>query len=399
MPTLYIDSGSFNNLQVTGSTILSGSGTVLRVIGSGSSIFVVSGSSGEIFKIEDPSAASTTLFTVISSSITILSVNEDKTVNISGSLIVTGSITGRLFGTSSWATNALTASYVNPLIQNVIITGSLVVSGSNATIELYGDKLIIGAVGGDEGGEILLGKPATSSSLTGSGITIDSYQNRLRFFEQGGDARGGFLEITSLGNGASTDLRIAQHLESQQAMGSTIKAYTIGCPFPTLATSGQTLSGGVGTYTAVYIHTTTTITGVKFQQFTQGNYIAANYNGVGLYSTSAGTLSLVASSSNDGNLWKGASNSFQSKSFASTYSAAPGIYYICALWSTSSPTTSPAISFAGSAASTTANLGVLDFTNSNKMNGTAGSGLTTLATSQAASGIAATQHRFAFYLF
>jgi hypothetical protein len=118
-----------------------------------------------------------------------------------------GGITSSLFGTSSWALNALTSSYVNPLNQNVQITGSLIVSKSGATIELYGDKLIIGAVGGDEGGEILLGKPTISSSLTGSGITIDSYQNRLRFFEQGGNARGGYLDITTLGAGASTNLQ------------------------------------------------------------------------------------------------------------------------------------------------------------------------------------------------
>ena len=109
--------------------------------------------------------------------------------------------------TASFVNTVQTASYVNPLNQNVIITGSLVVSGSGTTIELYGDKIIAGAVGGDEGGEILLGKPATSSSLTGSGITIDSYQNRLRFFEQGGSARGGFLDITTLGAGASTNLQ------------------------------------------------------------------------------------------------------------------------------------------------------------------------------------------------
>ena len=39
-------------------------------------------------------------------------------------------ITGSLFGTSSWARNTLTASYVNPLRQNVIITGSLLVTQS-----------------------------------------------------------------------------------------------------------------------------------------------------------------------------------------------------------------------------------------------------------------------------
>ena len=124
--------------------------------------------------------------------------------------------------TSSWATNTLTASlllgsvtsasyaatasYVNPLKQNVIITGSLVVSGSGATIELYGDKIIAGAVGGDEGGEILLGKPITNTTLTGSGITIDSYQNKIRFFEQGGAARGAYIDLTACGAGVGTNL-------------------------------------------------------------------------------------------------------------------------------------------------------------------------------------------------
>ena len=40
----------------------------------------------------------------------------------------------RLFGTSSWASNAQTASYVKPLNQNVVITGSLNVSGSQTFV-------------------------------------------------------------------------------------------------------------------------------------------------------------------------------------------------------------------------------------------------------------------------
>jgi hypothetical protein len=43
-----------------------------------------------------------------------------------GSIQVTAGFTGSLLGTSSWAINALTASYINPLNQNVIITGSLI---------------------------------------------------------------------------------------------------------------------------------------------------------------------------------------------------------------------------------------------------------------------------------
>jgi len=67
-------------------------------------------------------------------------------------------------------------------------------------------KLVAQTVGGDEGGEILLGKAATNTTLTGDGVTIDVYQNRLRIFEQGGDARGGYIDVSTLGNGVSTNL-------------------------------------------------------------------------------------------------------------------------------------------------------------------------------------------------
>jgi hypothetical protein len=49
----------------------------------------------------------------------------------------------RLFGTASWAENALTASYVRPLVQDVIITGSLKVSGSLTEI---GDTVLTGSL-------------------------------------------------------------------------------------------------------------------------------------------------------------------------------------------------------------------------------------------------------------
>jgi hypothetical protein len=158
-----------------------------------------------------------------------------------------GSFTGSLFGTSSWANNALTSSYIlnavsssfaftasfvktaqtasyilqavsssfastasfiNTLNQNVLINGGISASSYlYSTIDVIAQQNLksINSVG-DEGGEILLGKPQTNTTLTGSGVTIDVYQNRLRFFEQGGDARGYFIDITGGGAGASTNL-------------------------------------------------------------------------------------------------------------------------------------------------------------------------------------------------
>jgi hypothetical protein len=67
-----------------------------------------------------------------------------------------------------------------------------------------GGKLTILPVGGDEGGEILLGKPP-NSTLDG-GITIDAYQNKIRIFEQGGSARGVYIDLTEAAGGVGTNL-------------------------------------------------------------------------------------------------------------------------------------------------------------------------------------------------
>ena len=65
--------------------------------------------------------------------------------------------------------------------------------------------LRMGTLGGDEGGEIFLDKPATNTSLNG-GVTIDIYQNKLRFFENGGATRGAFIDFTSAGSGVGTNI-------------------------------------------------------------------------------------------------------------------------------------------------------------------------------------------------
>jgi hypothetical protein len=58
---------------------------------------------------------------------------------------------------------------------------------------------------GDEGGEIFLSKSVTSTTIS-NGVTIDVYQDRLRFFEQGGSARGYYLNIASGSDGVGTNL-------------------------------------------------------------------------------------------------------------------------------------------------------------------------------------------------
>lgn len=139
---------------------------------------------------------------------------------------------------------------------------------------------------------------------------------------------------------------------------------------------------------AVWLPKAMTITGVKWFQTTQGAYTASNYNGVGMYSISAGVMTQVAASTDDGNIWKAAAG-IASKAFASPYAAAAGLYIIHALYCQSAQVTQPAIAaFPGSVATSTE---ALDFTDSVKFNGTVNQ--TALQASQNMSSITVTTNR------
>jgi len=67
--------------------------------------------------------------------------------NITASIVKANQFTGSLFGTSSWAQNVLTASFINNLNQNLSITGALVLSGSTAPeLRVIGDTQFTGSV-------------------------------------------------------------------------------------------------------------------------------------------------------------------------------------------------------------------------------------------------------------
>lgn len=132
----------------------------------------------------------------------------------------------------------------------------------------------------------------------------------------------------------------SQVTKALQSLGSQIKGFVVSNS-SFAATQSQPLTSQTLIFNAYYLPVAQVITGVKFFQQTQGVYTANNYNGVGLYSYSGGTLTLVASSTNDGNIWKGIALSWQTKAFSSTYNAAAGIYFVAALYSSSAQTTQP----------------------------------------------------------
>ena len=129
---------------------------------------------------------------------------------------------------SSFATSASYAPNTTfPYTGSALISGSLDVSGS-----IYSTGVITAAgnieaqtylksmyQAGDEGGEIFLNAPATNTTII-NGVTIDIYQDRFRIFEQGGAARGYFLDMPSGAPSATTNLKPAGYTGTVTIVGN-----------------------------------------------------------------------------------------------------------------------------------------------------------------------------------
>jgi hypothetical protein len=102
-------------------------------------------------------------------------------------------------------------------------------------------------------------------------------------------------------------------------------------------------SNGAAYFIPIWVPRAATITGVHWFQVAAGVYTASNNNHVALYTFSGYTLTQVAVSSNDGNMWKLAANNFGTKAFQSPYNASRGLYYVGFLYSASAVTTPPSL--------------------------------------------------------
>jgi hypothetical protein len=180
-------------------------------------------------------------------------------------------------------------------------------------------------------------------------------------------------------------------LLGQQALGSTIKGVGLGCRSLANLTTSLAMTDGQIYLSAYYLPFSATITGAKWFQITAGVYTADNYNGIGLYTYSGGTLTLVASSTDDGTIWK--NTGAQSKAFSSPYSASAGVYYIGFLYNSSAQTTAPSLVGAQNKSSGT----YIDFTNSAKINATlTAATLTTPVAMSSTTGVQATWGMFLY---
>jgi hypothetical protein len=107
-----------------------------------------------------------------------------------------------LSGTNTYNTTGNVGIGTSSPTTTLDVTGSLQVSG-NTTLK---SNLNIGTGVGSEGGEIQLVNAVTGSTLSGTAVSVDIYQDRLRIFEGGGNFRGVFVDLAKAPSGVGGEL-------------------------------------------------------------------------------------------------------------------------------------------------------------------------------------------------
>jgi len=98
--------------------------------------------------------------------------------------------------------NNTTPAYTLDVTGSGNFTGAVTVSG-----DITASMLASSNSAGSEGGEIRLAKAASGTTLNGTTINIDIFNNQLRIFEGGSPNRGYFLDMTEGGASGGTQLR------------------------------------------------------------------------------------------------------------------------------------------------------------------------------------------------
>ena len=353
--------------------------------------------SGQIVQLPDVTTLNTGhQFLIINSS------NQTVTVKSSGSntvaiLAASGNTSVRLTcilttGTSGSSWRAGVFNTIYSLGKYLQVQNSFQIKGTDGSLLEFGSHgldLSTAAVGAvaiiDSVTNSLIGlNPGTAGqSLITNGSSFNpSFSDQLRITKIINQTSNGVLKTSGSDGTLSVDTGTyvrSDMLTVEQALGSAILAQKF--PMDRITTSVSMIDGQAR-FDAVYIPATTNITGVKWWQANPGSYTADNNNYIALYSYSAGTLTQVAISTNDGNVWQtGSTTQMRNAAFTTCtggcpYVAAPGVYYIATLYNSSSGTAATLGSTTqyGSVAITQ-----LDFTNSAMTQGTL-SGQTALTT-------------------
>lgn len=311
------------------------------------------------------------------------------------------------------------------------VTGDLdgnglnIVNGSNFSVTVDNDMVFEGTEAGSDiniitvdyinlqAGELRFNDASLAGASVGYVWTLTNTGTGAGEWAAGGSGASAFTDLTDAPssytghggklvavNSGATALEFVTKAENfidgVVALGSGMKAQALGATL--VGSTGSTaLTDGQARYQPVYIPNAQTITGVKFFVRTQGNFTADNNNRVALYSYSGGTLTQVATSANDGDIWKATSNTYTTVAFTSPYAATPGIYYVGFIYNNSAQTTAPALAHMtnmGNAA-----MGSPDLTNSAVLSAFLSSQSDISSTTQAMSGLGGSATVYYFYLY
>ena len=111
------------------------------------------------------------------------------------------------------------------------------------------------ASAGDEGGQIVLEKPVTNTTLA-SPVVIDIYQNKIRFFEYGGTNRGYYIDISGGGASAGTNLVSGGSSSPTTSFQGTRRILTGYAYTPYDIDWSAIYGGGTDTYSKAYTNGT-----------------------------------------------------------------------------------------------------------------------------------------------
>lgn len=144
--------------------------------------------------------------------------------------------------------------------------------------------------------------------------------------------------LANTGSGSTTPS--SNFIEGIKALGGSVKGYTFGLNNP--GVSSYTMVDGTVYFAKIYLDNDTTINSITVTETIQGDYTADAYNGIGLYTYNEGTLTLVASSVNNGNIWK---TSYYPVVYtlATPYAASKGMYVVGLLYNSSAQVTAPVL--------------------------------------------------------
>ena len=138
--------------------------------------------------------------------------------------------------------------------------------------------------------------------------------------------------------------QIACNLLGSPSIASSLSCYPLS-KIDTTYGLNSLGSLSIPSFVAIYIPQSTTITGVTWYQGTQGVYTSSSSNRIALYSYSSSTATLTATTAYvaSDSLWTGASNTWISQAFVSSYAATAGIYYLIYTYNPNTTTTGPTI--------------------------------------------------------